>query len=107
IYILLIIPRAIIPQAILTAKLQTGFLLRVSLLEFIINISVSLLLLKFIGLAGIAFGTVVAFIFEKSAYIIQLKRMHIPITAYIPVKTLSIYSLILIFVFCIVTLKHI
>lgn len=106
IYLLLIIPRAIIPQAILTAKLQTKFLMRISFFEFLINISASLILLQFIGLAGIAFGTVIAYFFEKTAYILKLQRMHIPITKYIPIKTFCIYSVILIIVFCVVTLNH-
>ena len=65
IYLLLIIPRVLFPQTILTGMQQTNFLLISSILEIIINVSLSIYLAGKIGLAGIAVGTFVAYLFDK------------------------------------------
>jgi O-antigen/teichoic acid export membrane protein len=65
IYLLLIIPRVLFPQTILTAIGQTRFLFYSSVLEIIINVSLSIYLSGVIGLPGIAIGTFVAYTFDK------------------------------------------
>ncbi|MFI5171580.1 MAG: hypothetical protein ACHQFW_04275, partial [Chitinophagales bacterium] len=56
-------------------------------------------LMQFIGLQGIAYGTVLAFIVNKTMLTIKLKRLGVEPFQYIPVKLLSYYSIILILVF--------
>lgn len=65
IYLLLIIPRVLFPQTILTCIQASRFLLISSLLEITLNISCSLLLSMKYGLAGVAYGTVIASLFDK------------------------------------------
>ena len=65
IYLLLIIPRVLFPQTILTALQQSGFLLVSSILEIGINLSLSIYLANKIGLPGVAVGTFVAYTFDK------------------------------------------
>ncbi|MDB5284830.1 MAG: hypothetical protein JWO06_3905 [Bacteroidota bacterium] len=67
IYLLLIIPRVLFPQTILTAIQKPGFVLVSSILEIVINVSLSLYLSDptRLGLSGIAVGTFVAYSFDK------------------------------------------
>lgn len=104
IYLLLLLSRIIFPQTIITAMGKSGFLLAVSAAEFVINLTASLLLLHFMGLPGVAAGTVVAYLFEKLIYILYLKKKGIATTQYIPVRNYLIYSAVLISVFIIFTL---
>lgn len=65
IYLLLVIPRVLFPQTILTARGQTKFLLVSAILEMIINVSLSIYLAERMGLYGVAVGTLVAYSFDK------------------------------------------
>jgi O-antigen/teichoic acid export membrane protein len=65
IYLLLIIPRVLFPQTILTGAGKPQFLLISSILEIIINVTLSVYLAGIIGLPGIAVGTFVAYTFDK------------------------------------------
>lgn len=65
IYLMLIIPRVLFPQTILTGIQQTKYLLVSSVLEIAINVSLSIYLAGKIGLPGIAAGTFVAYTFDK------------------------------------------
>ena len=65
IYLLLIIPRVLFPQTVLTGMQKTKFLLISSILEIIINVSLSIYLAGKIKLPGIAVGTFVAYTFDK------------------------------------------
>lgn len=65
IYLLLIVPRVLFPQTILTALYRTKFLLISSIFEIIINVSLSVYLAGKIGLPGVAMGTLIAYTFDK------------------------------------------
>lgn len=65
IYLLLVIPRLVFPQTILTGMQHTKFLLLSSVLEISLNVSLSIWLAGKIGLPGIALGTLIAFCFDK------------------------------------------
>lgn len=65
IYLLLTLTQLIFPQSIYTARRETQRLWYISLAELGVNVVASLALLSFFGLAGIAWGTLVAFLFEK------------------------------------------
>lgn len=65
IYLLLIIPRVLFPQTVLTGTGNTRFLLISSILEIIINVSLSIYLAGKLGLAGIAAGTFISSMFDK------------------------------------------
>lgn len=65
VYLLLVIPRVLFPQTILTGMQHTKYLLVSSVLEIVLNVSLSIYLAGKIGLPGIAAGTFIAYSFDK------------------------------------------
>jgi O-antigen/teichoic acid export membrane protein len=103
--LLLTIPRLVFPQTILTALQKNKWILFASISEMLVNIIASILLAKQFGLIGVAYGTVVAFVFEKLLLtIILYKEEKIKPQQYIPLRTLFIYSLLLVLSFAASTL---
>jgi peptidoglycan biosynthesis protein MviN/MurJ (putative lipid II flippase) len=100
---LLLIPRLLFPHSILLGLNQQKTILMASVVEFTLNIVLSLTLLQFMGLQGIALGTVIAFVVNKTILLITLNKQGIPPSAYIPLKQLSTYSVILVIVFILFT----
>ncbi len=74
IYLLLIISRLIFPQTILIGLKQTAVVARASLLELILNVSLSLMFVRFWGISGVAYATVIAYLFEKIYLVVVLNR---------------------------------
>lgn len=75
IYLLITLTQLVFPQTILTARGDTRLLWYVSLAELFVNVVASLILLSYFGMVGIAFGTLIAFAFEKVILlIIVVKR---------------------------------
>ena len=103
IYLLLLIPRMVFPHSILLGLGKTKEILRASLIEFILNISISLSLMHFIGLQGIAYGTVIAFVVNKLILAQSLNKYGVRLKQYIPITQLSVYSIILVTVFIVFT----
>jgi O-antigen/teichoic acid export membrane protein len=106
IYLLLLIPRLIFPQSILIAEQRTQIQLYISMAEFSINIIASLVLMQFLGLAGIAFGTLIAYAFEKITMVVYLHRKNIPIQSYVHLNWYLAYSIALISVFIMSTGRY-
>jgi O-antigen/teichoic acid export membrane protein len=103
IYLLLIISRLLFPQTLLIAKKINGVIVRASLFEIIINVSFSLWLASKIGVMGVAYATVIAYLFEKIYLAIACKRkLGIGIGEYMPLKIYFISSLILVALFVVV-----
>lgn len=95
IYILLIISRLLFPQTILTAKRANRILVQASLFEIIINVSASIFLASKIGIAGVAYGTFIAYFFEKIYLIIACKKqLGINLTQYVPTRIYFIFSFV-------------
>jgi O-antigen/teichoic acid export membrane protein len=102
IYILLIISRLLMPQTILNGLQLTKPIMTASFFELLLNVSLSLIFVQFWGIAGIAFATVVAYLFEKIFLITVVKRkLKIGLTDYHPLKYFVLYSAatIVIFIF--------
>lgn len=76
IYLLLTLTQLIFPQSILTARGDTRQLWYISIAELVVNVVASLILLSYFGLAGIAWGTLIAFVFEKVALILILRERY-------------------------------
>jgi Na+-driven multidrug efflux pump len=71
-------------------------------LELTLNVVLSFILVRFFGIAGIAFATFIAYLFEKVYLSVVVKRkLNVSISEYIPVKIYSGYSaaILVIFVF--------
>ncbi len=104
IYLLLIISRLLMPQTILTGLKYTRTIMYASFFELVINISLSLFLVGIFGIVGVAYATVLAYLSEKVYLIIILRRkLNIRISEYHPVRYYIFYSIIVVFVFIIVT----
>lgn len=96
IYLLLIISRLLFPQTILIGLQKTNLILWASLLEIIVNVTFSLYFVQIWGLAGVAYGTVVAYVFEKVLLMVFLsKSCDIKVSSYLNVSRHLFYSLIL------------
>lgn len=103
IYLLLIISRLIFPQTILIGLAKTSLIAYASALELIVNVSLSLWFVSLWGIQGIAYATVIAFLFEKVLLVILAKRiLNIPLTKYQNIFRHFGYSLLLLIVFIIV-----
>ncbi len=96
VFLLIVISRLIFPQTILIALGKTKTVLYISILETLLNVILSIWLVQIYGLVGIAFGTVLAFLFEKIAIAFYLKTKEgIRFSEYSPVGWFLFYSLIL------------
>ncbi|HBF89148.1 MAG TPA: hypothetical protein DDX39_10940 [Bacteroidales bacterium] len=102
IYLLLIISRLVFPQTILIGLKKTKIILLAALIEIILNISLSILLVYFYGIIGVAFATVIAYFFEKLFLIIYLQTKSISLKTYIPLGIYTFYSLVLLLVYIII-----
>jgi O-antigen/teichoic acid export membrane protein len=100
IYLLIIISRLLLPQTILNGLQISKPIMIAALLELIINVSLSLILVRFFGIAGIAFATFIAYLFEKIYLMAVVKqKLNVGLTEYIPVKMYSVYSLTILVIF--------
>ncbi len=102
IYLLLIISRLMLPQTILNGLKITKEIMAASFFELAINVSLSLLLVNYYGIAGIAFATFIAYLLEKIYLtVVVSKKLGIRLKDYIPVSFYFIYSvgILIIFIF--------
>lgn len=100
IYLLLIIPRLLFPQSILIGTGNNRIIVWSALFELIINISSSLLLLHLIGIKGIAWGTVIAYMADKLfLWNYACKKLRLHVLSITHFKIWSIGSIILIIFF--------
>ncbi|MFH0895578.1 MAG: oligosaccharide flippase family protein [Bacteroidota bacterium] len=106
IYLLLLISRLVFPQTIVIAKRKTKIIVFASVVEIILNVSLSLFLLQFMGIAGVALGTVIAYLAEKTILMIYC-RVHLDIkpSKYIPVEMWLLYSTFLLIAFAVSLFK--
>lgn len=94
IYLLLAIPRLVFPQTVLTGMQQSRYLLISSVIEITLNVTLSIYLAGKMGLPGIAFGTFIAFCFDKVFLtLVNYFKYGISPRRYIPLSLLAIYSL--------------
>ncbi len=95
IYLLLITSRLVFPQTIVLGFRKTGVILLVSIIELLLNVGLSLILVNWIGLEGVALATVLVFLFEKVILIIySYKKLQIKPSDYIPIKAYFTFSTI-------------
>lgn len=96
VFLLIIMSRLIFPQTILIGLGKTKMVLYISILETILNVILSIILVQSFGLVGIAFGTFLAYLFEKVAIAIYLFFQHgISFSTYTPVGWFLLYSIML------------
>lgn len=100
IYLLLTLTQLVFPQTVLMARGDTKTLWYISLAELIVNVIASLVLLKYFGLIGIAWGTLIAFVFEKIILLIFARKKYgIRTTQLLNYQVLAVYAVLLIAIF--------
>ncbi len=103
VYLLLIVSRLVFPQTILIGLKKTKFILFVTVIELVINVVLSLILIKYFEIIGVAIATVIAFFIEKLILIIfNYKYLKIKPSKYIPIPWHIFYSLITVFIYLII-----
>jgi len=103
IYLLLIVSRLVFPQTILIGLQKNKAIMWASLLEIILNVALSVLFMQFLGLPGVAYGTVCAYVFEKLILMVFVKKIYgFGVSAYLNVKQHLLYSLLLAVIFYVV-----
>ena len=97
IYLLVLSTRILLPQVIIYAQQRNGAILIITILELILNVGLSIWWAQSIGLAGIAYATVVANIFYTLMLVLYTKYiLGVRPSAYIPLSTYGMYLLLLI-----------
>jgi O-antigen/teichoic acid export membrane protein len=97
--LLVVILRFINTNSLIISIHKERALFWIALKENIINIVVSLVLIQVMGLIGIVIGTLLAFIYEKIASVKLLQENNIPIGTYVPLKTFTAFSALLVCTF--------
>ena len=71
-----------------------------SLFEMVINVGLSLIMVKWLGIPGIALATFIAYLFEKIYLALVVKhKLKIRVSAYLPAKIYLIYSIGILIIF--------
>jgi len=100
IYLLQIIFRLIFPETILIGKRITKIFLAVSFVEIVLNVALSLFLVRLIGITGIVYGTFLANLFERFVLIAIVKqRLKVKIHEYISIGWYLTYSIAILVVY--------
>jgi O-antigen/teichoic acid export membrane protein len=95
-FLLLITSRLLFPQTVLIALKKTRVLMTASLFEVILNIGLSLLLIRVWGIRGVALATVIAYYFERALLMAWVRiKLHIPAGRYTDVRKQLSWSAIL------------
>jgi O-antigen/teichoic acid export membrane protein len=103
VYLLLIISRLVFPQTILIGLKHTRIVMLASLLEIILNVSLSLYMIQFYGLVGAAVATTIIYVIEKMILIAYTYyKLGIKPNDYIPVVLHLTYSSLLILLFVLI-----
>lgn len=96
VYLLVLSSRILLPHLLISAQEHNRFLVLASLLETLLNIGLSLWLVRWYGLVGIAYATVLAFLFQKLLLIVYNRAyFQVPLQQYTPVRTILLWNLAL------------
>jgi O-antigen/teichoic acid export membrane protein len=98
--LLLVISRVLYPQTLLIAKKMNKVQVWASFFEICVNVGFSLWLSTLIGIKGVAYGTLIAYIFEKIFLMIACKKLlNISPAKYLPLKIYIISTTLLVLTF--------
>lgn len=93
VYLLILSSRLLFPQTILISLKYTQVILGISVLELFLNVGLSLLFVQSMGLVGIAWATVLAYLLDKFLLCIYLYRKEgISISSYLNWRLYLVYS---------------
>lgn len=95
-YLLTLGSRMLFPQTILVGCRQTKVVMQAAGLEVVLNVLLSLAFVNLFGLVGIAYATVLAYVFEKLLLTFQVhSELGLKPTEFIPFKSLLVWGSIL------------
>lgn len=78
-----------------------------SFLELLLNVALSLVFVQFMGIAGIALATFIAYLFEKIYLVIVVRhKLNIRWARYLSIRNYLLYSLVTIVIFIFVELIY-
>lgn len=101
---LLLVPsRMLLTTPILISQDRHRRMTSVGIVENLANVAVSLALVPWLGMLGIALGTVVAFCGERAAYVSLLARGGTPLGSYLGVRRWALLSLGLLIAYALCT----
>ena len=96
IYIMIIVIRFVLADFILIGLKSTKIILKSSIFQLIINICLSILLIKFYGIMGVAIATVISYIFNQTFLIYYLNKNHkIKLKDYLNINIYLLYVTLL------------
>ncbi|MCS7073468.1 MAG: polysaccharide biosynthesis C-terminal domain-containing protein [Bacteroidia bacterium] len=98
--LLLLVPRAMFPQSVLNGLQFQRLTFRASVLEWLFHVGLSIWLVSWYGVQGIAWTMVLSQFVDKLILIWFCSRLNIKPHWYIPINFFSAMSLLLIFVYC-------
>lgn len=100
IYSLLIVSRSIFPQTVTMGLNRTKVILLASIVEMFLNILLSLFLIRYWGIEGVAMATVIVYLAEK-VFLAAYNKFYLKISPseYIALKPYFIYSLLILTVY--------
>jgi len=103
IYLILVVSRMVFPQTILIGLKKTKYIMLSSIIEILLNVTLSLIFVQFWGIIGVAFATVIAYIFDKVfLIIINYTILKIPPVKFIAFRYHLIYSIITVITYLII-----
>jgi len=103
IYLLLVCSRILFPNTILIGLKKTRVVMLASIINIIVNVSLSLMFLEKYGLVGVALATVFAFLLEKQILILyNYFALKISPNKYIPIGLYFAYTIVFITIFVLI-----
>ena len=103
VYLLLVCSRILFPQTILIGLKKTRVVMFASIINIIVNVSLSLMFLEKYGLVGVALATVFAFLLEKQILILyNYFALKINPNKYIPIGLYFAYTTLFVLIFVLI-----
>jgi len=99
IYLLLIISRMLFPQTVIMGMMKNRIFYLVSTNYLILNIILSFWFVSFIGIEGIAYATVIAYLVEKILLLVYCKMEGIDVRKFTALGEYIMYSALTLFAF--------
>jgi O-antigen/teichoic acid export membrane protein len=99
IYLLLIISRMLFPQTVIMGMMKNRIFYLVSTNYLILNIILSFWFVSFIGIEGIAYATVIAYLVEKILLMVYCKMEGIDVRKFTALGEYIVYSALTLFAF--------
>lgn len=96
IYLFILISRFVITSSFFTANDKPWTLVYVGMMELIVNVVLSIWFVRYWGLAGVAWATVIAFTVEKIIHVVLIYHFwKVRPSQYLNIRKVLIYSIIL------------